>query len=476
MPSYELESSPIWMDVRNIIDSGVKPVRFEYRGQIHTEKQDFTVLKILSIDNVRDYANNVGEHIQVKFKIPLGDYLSKLYPFRTNLEMSIKRTELADGGTQRQPNSKIQLRRYKAVFSADKNPVLTGSQYEQYDTESLNNMQILDVTLDLLDRSLEVLRIKTVSTGGFTGLTPKRLIMSVLGGESGKVLIDGNPSADGVDIVEPDNSDVQDSLVVKNGVLVTSFPTFIHEQKCGVYTAGIGTFLQYYGGKNLWFVYPLFNTKRFNTTKGNKAVIYAVPEEKFPTLDRSYFLDGQVLKIVATSSRRYTDSADVDFMNKGSGFRMADARAYMAKPVTVTKDGPKADRTRLNHEVVLEDREDGLNYAPVRPGGPSSNPFVEYSRILGMQLAKVDLVWENSDPELLYPGMPCSYTYLDNNKPIELKGTIVFAHTLTVLQDTGIAGNLYRNKTTLTMMVTQVTVAQKFANRKIPDKVDIGVF
>lgn len=476
MPSYELESSAIWMDVRDIIDSGVKPVRFEYRGQVHTEKQDFTVLKILSIDMVRDYANNIGEHIQVKFKMPLGDYLAKLYPFRTNLEMSIKRIELADGGDKRQAESKIQLRRYKAVFSPEKNPNLTGSQYENYDTESLNNMQMLDITLDLVDRSLEPLRVKMVSAGGWTGLTVKRLIMSVMGGEAAKILIDGKPSADGVDIVDPDNEDVQDSLVVKNGIHVTSFPTFLHETKCGVYSAGIGTFLQYYGNKHLWFVYPLFNTKRFDTTKGNKAVIYAVPEDRFPTLDRSYFVDGQVVKIVATSSRRYNDSADVDFMNQGSGFRMADARAYMAKPIVMTKDGPKADRTRLNTEVVAEDRKDGLNYAPITNGTPSANPFTEYSRVSAMQVAKVDFVWENSDPEQLFPGMPCSYTYLDNNKPITLKGTIVFTHTVTVLQDLGITGNLYRNKTTVTMLVSQVTPEQKFKNRALPDQAELGVF
>ena len=476
MPSYELESSPIWMDVNNIINTGAKPVKFEYRGQVHTEKQDFTVFKILSVDIVRDYGNNIGEHVQVKFKMPMGDYLAKLYPFRANLEMSLKRIQLTEGGDKRQPDAKILLRRYKAVFSTDKNPDLTGSQMEQYDTESANNLQLLDVTLDLFDRSLEVLRIKTVKPGGYNGVTVKRLISTIVAGESSNILIDGNPSVDGIDIVEPDNTDVLPSLVIKNNVHVTSFPTFLQESKCGVYSAGIGTFLQYFGNKHLWFVYPLFNTKRFDTTKGNKAVIFAIPPDKYPSLDRTYFQDGQILKIVATSTRTYSDSADVNLMNKGSGFRMPDARAYMAKPVELTPDGPKAVRTRLNHEVVVESRKDGLNYAPATTSTPSANPFVQYSKVLAAQVAKVDFIWENGDSELICPGMPCSYTYLDNNKPITLKGTIQFTHTLYSLQGYGTTSNIYKNQIVVTMLLDEVTVEQKFANRALPDQADIGVF
>ena len=116
-------------------------------------------------------------------------------------------------------------------------------------------------------------------------------------------------------------------------------------------------------------------------------------------------------------------------MNEGSGYRMPDARAYMKKPVKITENGPQASRAELNHEVIIKERSDGLNYAPVAQGGPSSNPFIERSKILQRSMAQIDLVWENSDPMLIYPGMPCKYIYLSQGKAISLKGTILFVHS-----------------------------------------------
>lgn len=474
--SYELQSSPIWLDVKQILGDGKKPVKFEYRGMIHTEKEDFAVMKIMALDTVRDYANNIGEHLQVKFKIPLGDYMTCLYPFRTNLEFSIKKITLQEQADKKEPETKITIERYKAIFLVDENPIPTGGALEQIDTESLNNMDIVDVKLQLLDRSLEPLRIKTVY-GVFRDVSPEGLMRSLFGGESAKVLVDGKPSIDGVNIIEPDNKEKKDHIILPNGTSLKDLPTFLQERMGGVYSTGIGTFLQVYNEKRLWFIYPLFNTSRFSETKDDKLIIYAVPPDQFQGIDRTYMKDGAVLKILATSARKYQDSADIDFMNKGSGFRMADARSFMKKPVKMTEDGPKAVRTQLNHESVMEAREDGLNYAPTSRMGASNNPFAQYSRVAGMQLARVDVTWENSNPDLLYPGMPVKYIFLDNNKPVEINGTLVFSHTVTVLQtSSGINSTIYKNITTLVVLAEQVTIEQKFKNRELPVRPPTGVF
>jgi len=464
--SYELESSPIWMDVKKIIGSGKKPVKFEYRGQLHTEKQDITVLKIKSLDVVRDYWRKIGDLVEIMFQMPLGDYMNLLYPFRTNLEFSIKRIELTEGSTEKEPNSKVYVERYKAVFLVDKNPVPATADLEQYDNESLNNADIVDVRLQLVDRSLEPLRIKT-AFGVFRDVTQKQVIRTVLGGESAKVLVDGKPSIDGINIVEPDNLEEKDHIIFRNGVSVLSVPTYLQEEMGGVYSTGIGTYLQRYKEKRLWFVYPVYDTKRFDKTPDDKLIVYALPQDKYPGLDRTYNKDGAVVMVVATSGRRYQDSADVDFMNKGVGFRMAEARSFMKKPVVLKEgEGAKGVRVKLNHESGTEDREDGLNYAPTVE--TSANPFTEYSRVLGMQVAQVDFLWENSNPELLYPGMPVKYVFLDNNKPVELKGTVVFVHTLTALQAQGTNSNVYKNISTVTLLVEQVSVEAKFKNRPLP--------
>jgi len=283
----------------------------------------------------------------------------------------------------------------------------------------------MDVYLELVDRSLEPLRIKTTG-GAFRNVTVKDVCTALLMSESNMVTIDGKPSVAGVDVVEPDNTDTLSNVVIPHGTRLTSIPTLL-QQRHGIYNRGIGTYFQNFNGKKMWFVYPVYDTERFDD-KGKKVIFYAVPQERFPQLDKSYTIDGDLLKIAVTAQKRYVDTAEVALMNAGSGYRMPDARSFMTKPVMLGEDGPKASRANLNHEVAVKERDDNLNFAPV--SGASSNPFQQRSAILSRSMAQIDLVWECSDVSLIYPGMPCKFMYLSRGKVISVKGTILFVHGL----------------------------------------------
>lgn len=460
MSQTSIEQTSLWADISDVMHAVGKPTRFEYRAMLHTEKEDLPVLKIDNMDLVRDYVNSIGDLVRVEFKMGLGEYMMRLYPYRTNLEFTIKRVLLTDE-SDKISNSKITTVRYKAVFLTDENPNHTSTEYEQMDTDTLNNTGTIQVKLQLLNRSLEPIRIKTVQ-GVFKQVTPKKIIHSLLAGESLKVQVDGKAAIDGIDIVEPDNTAARAHVVIPSSTPITSLPSYLQEKMGGVYSTGIGNYLQLYNKKMLWFVYPTWNTKRFDKSKDDKLIVYALPQGRFSALDRTYHKDASILKILVTGQRTYSDSADVDYMNKGSGFRMADARAFMSKPVEITADGPKMRRGNFNTEVAAEARSDGLNYAP-RTDSPSSNPFKEYSKVTARNIARIDIVWENADPELLYPGMPCQYTFLDNNIPVTLRGTVGFVHAITQLQGKGISGKTYMTNCTIVLLCEQ-----KVKTRKLP--------
>lgn len=453
MGAIAIEQTPLWADIRSIMHATAKPTRYEYRAMLHTEKEDLVILKIDSLDQVRDYVNNIGEVTQIEFKMPLGEYMIRLYPYRTNLELTIKRILLTDDSNSRVQNSSIQTTRYKAVFLVDSNPVLTGTEYEQHDTETLNNLDIVSVKLQLLNRSLEVIRIRQTQ-GIFKQVTQKKLIHNLLAGESLKVQVDGKPSIDSINIVEPDNSDVRQHVIIPSSTIVTTIPSYLQEKMGGVYNSGIGNFLQRYKNRMTWFVYPTWNTKRFVKTKDDKVIFYALPEDKFPALDRTYLADSGVLKVLVTGQKKYSDSADIDYMNRGSGFRMTDARAFMNKAAELTEDGPMARRGNLNTEVAAEARKDGLNFAP-RTASASSNPFKEYSKINSRNIARIDVVWENGDPELIYPGMPCKYVFLDEGRSVELTGTVGFVHAVSQRPATGMSSNMFMTNCAVTLLCEQ---------------------
>ena len=470
MSKYVLEESPLWLDIKSILTDGQKPIKYEYRGMLHTEKEDIAVYKVMALDVIRDYANKVGDVIRIELKMPLGDYAIRFYPFRNNLEFSIKKLLLKENSDDFEENAEVFVEKFKAVFLPEENPSISASDIERIDKETLDNADMVDVKLQLLDRSLEPLRIKTTQ-GVYKKYTPEELIHVLLGGESLKVSIDGKPSIDGLNLVEPDNKEKRDHTVVPTGTLITSIPTFIQEKKGGVYNAGIGTYLQTYKEEKLWFVFPQYNYKRFDTTKDDRLIIYAVPQERLDGVDRTYKVDGKILYVLTTENKRYRDNADLKYMNQGSGYRMPDARALMKKPVVLSEEGVKGNRVRYNHEATIEERDDGLNFAPVIPSGPGSNPFREISRIAVRQMATIEFIWENSNPDLIYPGMPCKYVFLDDGEIRELRGTVLFCQSLTVLMGQGVSGRTYRTKSALT-----IVTEEKYNVREFKEYKSVGTF
>lgn len=419
----DFESSSLWIEAKEIVTSKTLRKLYDHKGTIHTTKEDFPVWDMNIIEITRDYSTKVCEAGKVVFKLGLGDYVHRLYPYRNNLEFTIKSYPKSETNGRGEEEGAVEVTRYKAIFNPAQNPPVGGSELEGMHPEDLNTKDVAEIHLEIVDRSAEALRIKTTG-GAFRNVTPESVITSVLAGESLKVLVDGKPSIDGIDVVKPDNSEKIPNLIIPHGTKITSVPTFLHQDICGVYNRGIGTFLQKYKKKKRWYVYPTYDTERFDG-KDPKVIFYLVPQNRLPNLDRSYKEDGDILKVVISAQRIYTDSAELNLMNKGSGYRMPDARSFMKKPVEMGSDGPVGSRTRLNHEVSIKAREDGLNYVPV-VSGPSSNPFLQRSIVLSHYLAQYDFVWENGDSNLIYPGMPCKCLYLSQGKVQSLKGTILF--------------------------------------------------
>lgn len=451
-----LEKTPIWAAVRKIFSETQKPVRFAYTAKIHTTTEDFDVMKIVSIDIIRDYVNNIGDVVMIEFLMPLGDYVKRFYPNRTNMELTIFRKQLEETGEVFKKNTSKEAERFKVVFLPNENPQVKGSDFETFDQETLDLMDVVHVKLQLLNRSLEPLRIKT--TGSiFKNKTNEDVIRGLLMGESLNVLIDGKPAIDGIDMVKADNQEVQRHVIIPQNTLLTSVPSYCQEKMNGVYSTGIGTYLQSHQGKRYWFVYPLYNTQRFNENV-KKAIFYVVSSKRFPGVERTYRESGDTVFITITSDKSYSDNAETDQMEQGSGFRMADARSFLRKPIAVAEEGPIGVRNKLNFEVAFKERADNLNFAPAAGKKISSNPFPEFSKISQRNGGRIDFTWNNSNPSLIYPGMPCKYIYMEGKTMVQKEGVILFCHTVVQLQGQGVLSNAHLTSSKLTLFVNQSNV------------------
>lgn len=419
------ENTALWLEVQDIIKKSKGVYIFDCKGKVQTVDSSIGVIDLNYIESASDFVNQVGDVLRIEFKVGLGEYVKRIYPNRNNLEFTFTKTPMAEGFSGKKKNENIKVIRYKAIFNPSMNPPVGGGDLEQINIDDLNKLDIVVVRLELLHRSLEPLRVKT-EEGSYQNVTVKSLTQGLLMKGANEVLVDGKPALDAVDVIEPENTGVNSLVIIPHGTRYMSVPTSI-QQNIGLYNFGIGTFYQVYRDLKTLFVYPLYDHSRFDK-EGYKAIFYSVPQNKLPMLDKSFIEEGKILKVICTAQKLYSDSADIDMANGGSGLRSADARAFMKKPVLITDKGAVGDRARLNNEIVHSERPDGLTYAPVLRNGPTSNMFFERSKVITMAQGQIDLVWENGNPDLLYPGMPCKYVFLNQGKVIELKCTLLFVH------------------------------------------------
>lgn len=425
------------MNVDEILDTP-RDTYFNYTATVHTEFHDIEAIQVTSIDRVCNYMHSVGDFLKIEFQIGYGTYVYRLFKERANLELTI---------TSYGSDSVAVSHRYKAVLNPTENAPGLAEDELFYSEEHLNLYRITDVKLDLIERALEPIRIKTVS-GSYPHSTVDTVITSILMGEASKILIEGKPAVDGVDVVESPNKKLYQQIIIPDRIHVTALPSYLQTEVGGVYPSGIGTYLQRYKEKMLWFVYPLYDYTRFNSSR-DRVIFYNIPEKRLSGVDRTYLTEGAVTKVLVTAEKMMLDHSDINVINDGVGFRMPDAGAYMTKPVEITEDGPVGVRSRLVNEVIHRERKDGLNYAPMESLGSMSNPFLSYSNVLERESSQLDLVWEYSDDTLIYPGMPCQYQYASGSKTIKVEGTIVFIHTATVRS----ARNAYIRKSKITITV-----------------------
>lgn len=441
--SASFESTALWLDVKDIIESKDKITNHVKKMKIHSEKGDFDVWKIIEIQEQHDYVANTAGSLIVRFMLGLGDYVYKLYPFRDTLEATLK-SEPMNAQTGYDDTADSPTVRYRAILDMKYNKALTGDRISNQDYETLNQTDVVEVRLELQDRNLEVVRSSILEGGCFRQITAQKLLTSVMMNKANQFIIDGKPSIECFNIVKPDNEDNMPSVIIPSGIKTSLLPTFIQEKGLGIYKTGLGTHYQRYEGKPSWFIYSLYDTERFEEDV-ERVIFFSVPQDKLSGIDKTWKKEGKILYVACTGSQQYNDDSQLSDLNNGVGFRMADARSMEGKPGIVKNGTVSGDRSRLNTEVGTRDRSDGIYYAPVV--GSSANPFKMYSQLASRQVSQTNLIWENSAPDLLYPGMPCKYVFLDQGEYREIRGVVLGKYSNTSILGAAVTSEVYKTST-----------------------------
>lgn len=403
--------------------SGATPVHQYWSAQIHANGQTIDPLKVMSIDITQDYEQNYSDEIILTVMLSAGVYASDIYPYLKFLEITLTQTPTFEVEGSPDPEQAPKSERFSAVLLDEAgNPILEGNLQGGATKQNLDLSALFPISFQLINKNLDQLRMASVG-GIFRQTTGEKVVKALLTQESQKVEIDENQKILGVDMVPANNQKVRDHVLIPQGTKLMNLPAFIQNKCGGLYSSGIGYYLQ----GRYWYLYPCYDTSRFENAKSTLTVIN-VPKNKLPGIERTYRKDGSNLTVLATGDVSIKNPSESLQLSLGNGVRFSDASQFMDGFVSTKNNRSLASRGKTNSEVVSQRRASGNNNVHLSDQPINANAYAEYSKLAPRSGFIIGLTWENSNPSLLIPGMPIQLLYLDEDLIQTVYGVLLKAH------------------------------------------------
>lgn len=369
-------------EVRPIHQSGLPDHTTVLSLIIHTEKTDYYPDKIIELDTVSDYVENISDKLITSLLMGGGDFNQLIYPYRDNLQIS----------TRINYNGKIVETRYKAILLNRQNDTI-GAKH--------SNMDILEIKFQLVNLVYSVTRLKTVN--GVINNTLDKILRHYLDKELSSINIDGRVVNPIIDIVPINNDRVYSNVIIKDNIKLIDLPLYF-QQKYGIYNGGLGTYIyKDINGKDVISVYPVYNSL-IQDDKRMKLIIYLPDADEASLINKTAIIRNNELQVIVTKNFKYSDIGDSKLFDQGAGFKTVNSnqvidRVYEKKDgvITSTKDA-------MVDTQSIKNTADGLPMAS--HNGITDNLYAVRTKFIYNNSKKLQCQWNYSRPDYLYPGMP----------------------------------------------------------------------
>lgn len=439
-----LENTPLINEINQIAQAGPTGVFYHWRAEIKANGKTIPALKLVTRDRIRDFAGAYSDETIVELVFGLGTYEHDIFPYRENLLVTLYREPVGEVSLSGPDGAKVDSQQLRAVLIDSSSAVVEGNSPFVHDKDAADLLDFKQVSFQLLDLAVEQWRMR--STGAIIRKTTSaEAIRYMLTTESAKLKVDDQHRIKGVDLYPPNSSVVQDHIVIPDGTPVTDMTDMIVNRAGAIYSSGFG----YYLHQNVWYVYPLYDVKRYENALRTLTLIN-VPKNRLPSTERTFRITANQVIALVTGEVRHYDSTENQQLNQGNGVRFADANKIMDDFVTVQGNKAQILRSKNNNEFVSEQRDTGLNNVRLSTNKITSNSFLEASKLARRAVSMLMCRWENSDPDLIFPGMPVKYIYIVEDQIVEAFGTVQFAQDFTAMDRPGFTTQRHLTNTLLT--------------------------
>ena len=445
------EASPLNREVQRILSAGPLPVSNRWTAVLNmTGNVNYTAIKVMSVDIVRDYVNDYSERLMVELAFGLGTWQHEILPNKMGLTITLKRELLEESSGAVNQNATTVTQPMRATVVDATSSTIEGSELYAESADAGNLVSIKVVRFQLTDLAVEQTRMQSAG-GTLRKCTVEDAIKTLLSNMSQAIAVDQQHALIGVDVAKANNPQVYNNIVVPHAERLVDVPKYIYHHYGSPYSTGMGFFIQ----ANTWWVYPLYDLSRYDTAEKSLTIIN-VPKNRYPMLDRTYRTTNSQVIVLSTADVKHMDVSENYQLNQGNGLRYADA-AKLFNGFTKNEDNKStALRAENNSELVAQGRPTGLNNIQRASSPVTSNPMRmlgEVSKGLG---AIIMVTWENSQVGLIIPGMPMKYLYSVNGKVMEAKGIVLKTQTQYLPVTPGMLPSPYRSVTVISCFVSHL--------------------
>lgn len=439
------EESSLMLEMNNVIRSADTYVHGYYNAVIIANGKNIIPHKILNIDNYRDFLKNYTDDIMVECVIPAGVYENDIIPFKENLEVRIydKPVLLV---TDASSNKEYGVMRGRCILE-DTGASFFSSKSSANSKKAKDLSNLMTIRFQILDPMVELFRM--ISVGGiYRNVVGVDLAKTLLMEASNKSDVENEYKIKGIDVVPKYSKEVNSHINIPAGTKLIDLLDYINKNFDGIYPTGLG----FYMHKAIWYIYPTFDTSRFDSAKSTLTII-RVPPDVLPAIDKSFTFKNGHLTIISNEDVMFDDKSDIAQHNEGNGLRFADARTMFESFAEVDGNVATISRAKNVSEFVSDNRKTGLNNVVSTTAKITSNMFYEMSSLAKRNGSVMTVHWNYSDANLVHPGMPVKYLYLQGDNVSAIYGVVLAVQETIMLEGQGITANKHRKKCSLSIFV-----------------------
>lgn len=435
----DIKETAIWEEIESVFNSGSNNVHFKYTCELHAGIETIVPLKLEGLKVIRRYSDQFSDYIFLDVLLPKGTYDAKIFPNRDNLTVTLFKEPTGEITEETDLDKEILTRTYRGSLINAKSDRITGSNPIANDEETLNNVSQTTYTIQLIDLAAEQFEMTSID-GNYPDMKPHEVIEGLLTLSGSHLELDSSSTLLGVDVVVGDNTSIRNNNLIEVGTKVSNLADYVQRNCGGVYNTAMGQYIQ----NGIWYIYPQYNTRRFDKVS-KTATIINIPERTLPDVERTFKYEDGKLVIISTGRTVQVDNSEKEQLTHGGGTRYARGGAFVDSFVVMSDDKSKAMVSAKDNmvEYVVEARKNQVNNVPVSPRKITSNHQYEMS-MLSSRLGQILMItWHNSDPDLIYPGMPIKYLYVSDDVIEEIYGVVVGIEYSIILQGNGISNPRY---------------------------------